>query len=102
MVPTDDDDVEVIRERRRDFGDQVVYIRVLRVLQSEKFPDGVKYTFHYGEKNADHPIIRYDNHHGVHERHEGDFVEEIDFPGYEQLFRQFIDDLPDEHTPETN
>lgn len=68
MVPGDD--VEVVRDRRRDFGDHVVRIHVLRVPETDRFPDGIKYAFHYGEKGEDNPILRYDNHHGVHERHE--------------------------------
>lgn len=89
----------MVRDRRREFGDRLVRIRVLRVPESEKFPDGVKYAFHYGEKGADDPILRYDNHHGVHERHEGETVEEIEFPGAEQLLRRFIDELPDAVSP---
>ena len=98
MAPTDDD-VEVVRDRRREFGNKLVRIRVLRVPESEKFPYGVKYAFHYGEKGADNPILRYDNHHGVHERHEGRTVDEIEFPGAEQLLRQFIHELPDDVSP---
>jgi hypothetical protein len=33
---------------------------------NERFPDGIEYAFHY---------------HGVHERHVGDDVERIEFPG---------------------
>ncbi|GAB3687840.1 hypothetical protein GCM10028857_21370 [Salinarchaeum chitinilyticum] len=51
--------VEVVRERRRDFGDEIVRIRVLRVPPSEKFPEGIKYAFHFGSKGSDDPIIRY-------------------------------------------
>lgn len=81
MGAGEDDGVTVVRDRRRDFGDHVVRIRVLRVPESDRFPDGVKYAFHYGRKGADDPIVRYDNHHGVHERHDGDAVEAVDFPG---------------------
>jgi hypothetical protein len=94
-----DDGVEVVRDRRRDFGDTLVRIRVLRVPESETYPEGIKYAYHYGDKSADTPILRYDNHHGVHERHEGDDVDEIEFPGYEQLLRRFVRELPDEVSP---
>lgn len=97
MAPTDE--VEVVRDRRRDFGDRVVRIRVLRVPTSEKFPEGIKYGFHFGKKGTANPILRYDNHHGVHERHEGDEVERIEFPGYEHLLRRFIRELPDDVAP---
>lgn len=98
MAPTDDE-VTVVRDRRREFGNRLVRIRVLRVPESEKFPAVIKYAFHYGQKGVDEPILRYDNHHGVHERHEGASVEEIDFPGAEQLLRRFIDELPDDVSP---
>ena len=96
MTPGEDD-VEVVRDRRRDFGEYV--IRVLRVPPSEKFPEGIKYAFHYGKHGSEDPVLRYDNHHGVHERHEGTTVEEIDVPGYERLLRRFIRELPDERSP---
>nr|WP_241430620.1 DUF6516 family protein [Natronorubrum sulfidifaciens] len=37
--------------------------------ESEKFPDVIKYAFHYSAAGADDPIIRFDNHHGIHELH---------------------------------
>jgi hypothetical protein len=77
-----DDDVDVIRDRRRDVGDYVVRIRILSVPESDTYPEGIKYAFHYGEKGAETPVLRYDNHHGVHERHDGETVETIEFPGY--------------------
>jgi len=94
-----DDDVVVERDRRRDFGDRLVRIRVLRVPVSEQFPEGVKYAYHFGEKGTADPILRYDNHHGVHERHAGATVEEIDFPGPEALLERFIEELPDDIKP---
>ena len=45
------------------------------------------------------PILRYDNHHGVHERHEGENVDKIEFPGAEQLLRRSIEELPDDVSP---
>ena len=95
MVSSDRDDVEVVRDRRRDFGDELVRIRLLRVPQSDKFPGGIKYGYHYGKKGTENPILRYDNHHGIHERHTGETVEELDnFPGHEALLRRFIRELP--------
>lgn len=96
---SEDGETTVVRDRRRDFGAYVVRIRVLRVPESERFPEGIKYAFHYGEKGEDDPVLRYDDHHGVHERHEGSTVEETDFPGYEQLLRRFVEELPSEHSP---
>ena len=94
MAPSQRDEVVVVFDRRRDFGDEIVKLRVLRVPTSKKFPSGIKYTYHYGEKGADDPFLRYDNHHGPHERHEGEHVEEIDFPGYEELLRRFVREIP--------
>ena len=54
-MPPADDEVEVVRDRRRAFGDRLVRIRVLRVPELEKFPDGIKYAYHYGEKGAEDP-----------------------------------------------
>lgn len=92
MVP-DGDDVSTLLDRRYDVGADVVRIRVLRVPRSESFPDGVKYAFHYGEKQSGDTYLRYDNHHGIHERHDGEDVEEIDFPGYEALLDRFRDEI---------
>ncbi|WP_115862828.1 toxin-antitoxin system TumE family protein [Halorussus litoreus] len=94
MAPSDRDETVVVFDRRRDFGNEVVKLRVLRVPTSEKFPKGIKYAYHYGEKGKADPFLRYDNHHGVHERHEGEHVEEIDFPGYEALLRRFVHEIP--------
>lgn len=95
----EDDDVEVVRDRRRDFGDEIVRIRILRVPKSEKFPEGIKYAFHYGREGEDDPLLRYDNHHGIHERHRGSEVEEIDVPGIEELLQRFVRELPDQINP---
>lgn len=94
MAPSDRDDVVVVFDRRRDLGTEIVKLRVLRVPDSEKFPEGVKYAYHYGAKDADAPYLRYDNHHGIHERHEGEHAEEIEFPGYESLLRRFAREIP--------
>ena len=96
----EDDDIEVVRDRRRDFGDEIIRIRVLRVPESDKFPEGIKYAFHYGRKeDDDSPILRYDNHHGVHERHRGSEVEEIEFPGLRELLERFVRELPAHVSP---
>lgn len=95
----EDGDVEVVRDRRRDFGDEIVRVRILRVPPSEKFPEGIKYVFHYGEKADHEPILRYDNHHGIHERHRGSDVTEIEFPGTAALLKRFIRELPDHVSP---
>jgi len=64
------------------------------VPESEKFPDGIKYAFHYGVAGADDPIIRFDNHHGIHELHLGSEVYETDYPGLQTLYRAWRSALP--------
>lgn len=93
MVP-DDDEISTLLDRRYDFGTDVVRIRVLRVPESPTFSDGLKYAFHYGEKGTDDPHLRYDNHHGIHKRHEGERVKKIEFPGYEALLERFRNEIP--------
>lgn len=97
MAP-EDTDVRVVRDRRREVAGHVVRIRVLRVPESDTYPEGVKYAFHCGEKGAANPVIRYDNHHGMHERHVGDAVEEVEFEGLGATFDRFVDELPAEIT----
>jgi hypothetical protein len=80
-------------------SDEVIRIRVLRVPESEKFPEGIKYAFHYGRKDGDDPILRYDNRHGVHERHVGTEREEVEFTDAETLLRRFVRELPDHVSP---
>lgn len=91
------DDVTVVRDEIEAYADgTVARVRVLAVPESEKFPEGLKYAFHYGEAGADDPIIRFDNHHGVHELHLGSDMYEIDYPGLQALFRAWRAALPSE------
>jgi hypothetical protein len=74
MAP--DGDVRVLEDTERCFTDgTVLRVRVLAVPESEKFPDGVKYRLHYGTEDGE-TLIRYDNSHGVHERHTPDGLDE--------------------------
>nr|WP_275039685.1 DUF6516 family protein [Natrinema limicola] len=47
----------------------------------------MKYAFHYGVAGADDPIIRFDNHHGIHELHLDSEVYETDYLGLQTLYR---------------
>lgn len=71
-------------------------MRVLSVPVSDRFPEGIKYAFHYGEAGADQPTVRYDNHHGLHEVHRGSVTEEVTFPGLHQRYRRWRRELPEE------
>lgn len=72
MTADGGDEVTVILDEHRETeGGTVVRVRALRVPESAKFPEGIKYRFHYGTKSGE-TIVRYDNSHGVHERHAGE------------------------------
>ena len=88
------DDVRVLEDTERRFADgTVLRVRVLAVPESEKFPDGVKYRLHYGTDEGD-TLVRYDNSHGVHERHMPEGIDEdYEFPGYEAVQKRFWDDV---------
>ena len=92
MAP--DDDVGVLEDTERRFADgTVLRVRVLAVPDSEKFPDGVKYRLHYGTEGGE-TLIRYDNSHGVHERHTPTGIDEpYEFPGYEAIQERFWDEV---------
>lgn len=90
-----DEDVSVLRDEIAVYDDgSVARIRVLAVPESDRFPDGHKYAFHYGNAGAEDPVIRFDNHHGSHELHIGAGTYEIDFPGLEPLYQAWRAALP--------
>jgi hypothetical protein len=94
------DDVRVLEDTERRFADgTVLRVRVLAVPESEKFPDGIKYRLHYGTDEGE-TLVRYDNSHGVHERHTTDGLDDdYEFPGYEALQTRFwneVDQLRDD------
>ena len=91
------DDVTVLEDEIEAYADgTVARVRVLSVPTSDRFEDGIKYAYHYGEAGADDPIIRFDNHHGVHELHLGGETFEIDYPGLAEIFRAWRAALPEE------
>jgi hypothetical protein len=85
-----DGDVRVLEDTKRRFEDgTVLRVRVLSVPESEKFPDGVKYRLHFGTEDET-TLIRYDNSHGVHERHTEDGLDEDhEFLGYDVIQERF-------------
>jgi hypothetical protein len=89
------DDVVVLRDEQIAYDDgTVVKVRLLRIPESDRFPEGVKYALHYGIAGAPDPIVRFDNHHGPHELHLGPQRFEIEFPGFEPLGECFRAALP--------
>lgn len=92
------DDIAVVEQYRLLHPEfrTIEVVKIMRVPTSEKFPDGVKYRLHYGHtEGRDDPIVRFDNSHGRHEKHVGDTVETIDFPGLAPLYARFRDHLPE-------
>ena len=88
-------DATVIEDEIEAYADgTVARIRILSVPVSDRFEEGVKYAFHYGQAGADHPFIRFDNHHGVHELHLGARTYECDYPGLQTLYRAWRAALP--------
>jgi hypothetical protein len=92
MSDDEDSDVEVLLNKEDREGNRVIRRKVIAVPKSSKFPEGIKYGLHYGTLDGD-TIIRYDNSHGRHEKHVGDSVEEIEFPGMSELHQQFKEDI---------
>ena len=89
-----DDDVRVLEDTERRFEDgTVLRVRVLTVPESKKFPDGVKYRLHYGTEDGN-TLLRYDNSHGVHERHTSNGIDQgYEFPGYDAVQERFWDEV---------
>jgi hypothetical protein len=91
------DDVTVLEDQFEAYNDgTVARIRVLAVPVSDRFPEGIKYAFHYGEADSEYPVIRFDNHHGVHELHLGAATFDIEYPGLPPLKRAWRAALPPE------
>jgi len=89
-----DDSATLLIRERENFGERYVEVEAWDVPDSERYPDGVRYSFQYGEFDGD-TIFRYDNfpdhpgasHHHKHTR-EG-AVEDIAFEGVTPLYRRF-------------
>ena len=89
----DDDGTDLVVDTHIDFpdSDRFASITVRLVPESEAYPDGVRYSMHYGDYDGT-TILRYDNAHGAtkgHERHTPEDAEEIDFPGWQELLQRF-------------
>lgn len=92
-----DDEVVVLEDETEVYPDETVArVRVLSVPESERFAEGLKYAFHYGKAGADHPVIRFDNHHGLDELHLGERTFEVEYHGLDELFRAWRAGLPTE------
>lgn len=59
----------------------------------DAYPSGWRYALHYGTTDGE-TILRYDNAHEEtkgHEKHTGEDVETIDFPGMVPLYERFLE-----------
>jgi hypothetical protein len=95
-----DDEVEKVIDVTRDFGSRFVEVVAWRVPESDRYPEGIKYSMQYGNV-AGETILRYDNfpdHPGAahHHKHTGDgTVEDVAFEGLRPLFERFKDEVND-------
>lgn len=88
----DEPDVEVLFDETQYEANRVLRRKAMSVPRSSKYPEGIKYRFHYGTLNGE-TLLRYDNSHGVHEKHVGETTEEIDYPGIAELHRRFSNEV---------
>ncbi len=88
----DEPDVEVLEDEEQYEENRVIRRKVMSVPKSAKYPEGIKYRFHYGTLDGE-TLLRYDNSHGIHEKHKGENVEEIDYPGIAELYRRFSNEV---------
>ena len=93
--PNDLDAGSVYSERDQFADGSFVVHRLTRVPRTGTFPEGVKYAFQYVAADGT-PLLRYDNAHGEHERHDGPDAEAepILFEGDVQShYRRFITEV---------
>ncbi len=89
---------ETVEEYTRKSAGYVEHVRIRRT-DDEKYPSGWDYALHYGTVDGE-TLLRYDNAHERtkgHERHTGDGVEGVPFPGMPELLERFqreVDELP--------
>ena len=91
-MPPAESNIDTVLDETRKEGNRIIHRKVILVPESSKFPDGVKYEFHHGTLDGE-TLLRYDNAHGQHEKHIGDSVEEIEYPGIVELYEQFTNEI---------
>lgn len=96
-MATDEDETDLVVDTHLDFpeSDRFVRVTVRIVPESEPYPEGVKYSMHYGDYEGT-TVLRYDNAHGDtkgHERHTPAGSDAIDFPGWRALLDRFRQDV---------
>jgi hypothetical protein len=94
----EDGDAERLVSVTRDFGDRYAEVSAYRVPESDRYPEGIKYSMQYGNA-AGETVFRYDNfpdHPDAsrHHKHRTDgAVEEVEFDGLRQLFERFKEEV---------
>lgn len=97
---TGDDETEQVVDVTRDFGDRYAEISAVRVPESDRYPEGIKYSMQYGNV-AGETLLRYDNfpdhpEAAHHHKHLADgTVADVEFEGLQALFRQFKSEVID-------
>lgn len=81
----------VFHEKSLEKDGSIVEMKVWQVPESEKNPDGVRYSLYLVK--GDKVLIGYDNHHPKgHHRHYGEKEEPYQFTTIEDLIRDFLED----------
>lgn len=89
----EEDAATLLLGERVNFKDRYVEVRAWSVPESDRYPDGVKYSLQYGDYDGS-TIIRYDNfpdHPDAahHHKHTSSGVVDVDFEGVLPLYQQF-------------
>lgn len=74
-----DRDAVLLVDRRHNFGETFARVRALAVPSTDRYPDGVKYSMHYGFRDGDTTAVANDD--GT--------IEPVDFPGVRTLAERF-------------
>jgi hypothetical protein len=95
-----DEEATLLIRERENFDQRYAEVEAWSVPESDRYPEGVKYSFQYGEFDGD-TVVRYDNfpdHPDApnHHRHDEDgAVEGIDFDGLAPLYERFRSEVND-------
>ena len=94
-----DDTATLVLRERENFGDRFAAVRAWSVPTSERYPEGVKYSFQYGTVDGE-TVVRYDNFPDhpdatTHHKHTPDGVESVDFEGIRALYHRFKAEVND-------
>jgi hypothetical protein len=96
-MPGDDGAQQIIKVTK-DFGGRYAEVSAFRVPESDRYPEGIRYSMQYGNA-AGETIVRYDNfpdHPGAsqHHKHRADgAVKDIEFDGLQALFERFKNEV---------